>query len=156
MISICTLLLLCHTCAGLTLICADLLKFLFISVHGTEACDYRKNGGMRLVATVCIADIHDWNAEKIASQTLAQAFLLNDANWLMAQAGRHWEGDHGHFAGEGGGEKNNLVNDPGRKSFEFRDVLSDCVKLAEEGLCLLDPKYACTKVLTPLVATTSP
>ncbi len=83
------------------------------AMHGTEACDYREKSGMRLAATVYIADINDTNANSVAEQTLTQIFPQPDAQWLMAQAGRHWT------AGMDGSRRS-LVNDYGRRPFAFQ------------------------------------
>mmetsp|Transcript_6731 Transcript_6731/g.13492 ORF Transcript_6731/g.13492 Transcript_6731/m.13492 type:complete len:795 (+) Transcript_6731:207-2591(+) len=96
------------------------------ALHGTEACDYRQSGGMRLAATVYIADINEGNANAIADQTLTQIFPLQDTKWLMAQAGRHWGGE------------NRLVGDRGREWFDFEDEKEDCEERARIGLCESD------------------
>ncbi len=59
------------------------------AMHGTEACDYRAASGMRLAATVYVADIREENLRKVAKQTLTQIFPLPDSTWLETQAGRH-------------------------------------------------------------------
>ncbi|KAL9181996.1 hypothetical protein ACHAXT_012339 [Thalassiosira profunda] len=99
------------------------------AMHGTEACDYRSTKGMRLAATVYIADINEVNAKRITEKTLTQIFPLADTKWLMAQSGRHWKGDEGHS------QRTSLAEDKGRGPFEVRDLLLDCKKRAEEGLC---------------------
>ncbi|KAL7543208.1 hypothetical protein ACHAXR_012506 [Thalassiosira sp. AJA248-18] len=106
------------------------------AMHGTEACDYREKKGMRLAATVYIADINDLNAKKIAKQTLTQIFPLPDAKWLKAQAGRHWRSDG-----------RSLENDGRRRHFSFRDQLSDCAERAAEGKCIHDAHQTRLKCL---------
>ena len=95
------------------------------AMHGTEACDYREKKGMRLAATVYIADVNYNNAWDITSQTLTQIFPLPDARWLMTQAGRHW-GDR---------TNSSLVNDQGRKWFKFYDKWLDCAERVANGEC---------------------
>jgi prolyl 4-hydroxylase len=95
------------------------------AMHGTEACDYREKKGMRLAATVYIADINRENARDIASQTLTQIYPLPDTTWLLSQAGRHW-GDE---------NDNSLKHDKGRKQFLFHDRVMNCQELVEKGMC---------------------
>jgi len=113
------------------------------AMHGAEACDYRATGGMRLAATVFVADIHEDNSHKIAKQTLTQIFPPSYATWLEAQAGRHWVADGDD--GARGGEKS-LVNDEGRKHISFVEQ-HDCPERAEEGMCLTDIEYTRVKCL---------
>ena len=108
--------------------------------HGTEACDYRESKGMRLAATVYIADISEKNAENIARQTLTQIFPLADAKWLIAEAGRHWVADNYHG-------KEDLPQNKGREYFEFSDLLPDCAARANEGKCISDIKVTRAKCL---------
>ena len=96
------------------------------AMHGTQACDYREKKGMRLAATIYIADVHAHNAEKIAHQTLTQIFPIKDAKWVVSQTGRHWEADN---------NETSLVTDKGRKHFVFRDMLSDCAQRAADDMC---------------------
>ena len=98
------------------------------AMHGTEACDYRATKGMRLAATVYIANVNYENAWDITSQTLTQIFPLPDARWLLTQAGRHWR----RYDNENG---SSLVNDAGRKQFVFHDRLLDCAERAADGMC---------------------
>lgn len=105
--------------------------------HGTEACDYRAAGvhraqGMRLAATIYIADINSKNSMNITQRTLTQMFPMPNLAWLEAQAGRHWVAD----SNADGVERRSLVNDKGRKHFSFRDSLSHCPALASAGQCL--------------------
>ncbi|KAL7522474.1 hypothetical protein ACHAWX_007158 [Stephanocyclus meneghinianus] len=96
------------------------------AMHGTEACDYRAQKGMRMAATVYIADINADNARDIATQTLTQIYPLPDVNYLLSQTGRHW----------GNNNDNSLRNDKGRRPFLFRDKLIDCADRAEKGMCV--------------------
>jgi prolyl 4-hydroxylase len=95
------------------------------AMHGTEACDYRAKRGMRMAATVYIADVNYNNAWDITSQTLTQIFPLPDTRWLLTQAGRHWGDDN----------NNSLKNDGGRKNYIFHDALMDCPDRAYKGMC---------------------
>jgi len=100
------------------------------AMHGTQACDYREKKGMRLAATVYIADIHSLvAARRIATQTLTQIFPMPDADWLLAQSGRHWKSDD---------DETSLVNDKGREPFSFHDKLSDCTDRASKDMCASD------------------
>lgn len=105
------------------------------AMHGTEACDYREKEGMRLAATIYIADLNDENAQKVADQTLTQIFPLAFAMWLMSQAGRHW------------GNGASMMTEGGRKQFDFRDHLSDCVERVEKNMCIDDPEWTRKKCL---------
>jgi prolyl 4-hydroxylase len=95
------------------------------AMHGTEACDYRATKGMRMAATVYIADVNYNNAPDITSQTLTQIFPLPDARWLLTQAGRHWGDSNNH----------SLASDQGRKQFIFRDASMDCAEHVANGMC---------------------
>jgi len=101
------------------------------AMHGTQACDYRDKKGMRMAATVYIADINSLNAEDIAKKTLTQIFPLPDTKWLKSQQGRHWGNDN----------DNSLVTDKGRAKFAFYNKLLDCADRAEKGLCESDTDY---------------
>jgi prolyl 4-hydroxylase len=96
------------------------------AMHGTQACDYREKKGMRMAATVYIADIQLMNYEQITKGTLTQIFPLPDEDWLWAQRGRHW----------GGG--NSLKTDKGREKFSVSDHRSDCYERAEQDMCESD------------------
>ncbi|KAL3770125.1 hypothetical protein ACHAW5_009666 [Stephanodiscus triporus] len=102
--------------------------------HGTEACDYRESNGMRLAATVYIADISEKNAQNIATQTLTQIFPLADAKWLMAEAGRHWVADNSDGT-------RSILHNKGRKYFSFSDSLPDCTARAKENKCITDTEF---------------
>jgi len=108
------------------------------AMHGTEACDYRQHKGLRMAATVYIADINEVNVNAISEQTLTQIFPLPDTSWLMAQRSRHWDGIEG---------ANSLSFDKGRKPFWFHDKLDDCEKRATRGMCESDISYTRTKCL---------
>ncbi|KAL3827452.1 hypothetical protein ACHAXA_003186 [Cyclostephanos tholiformis] len=109
--------------------------------HGTEACDYREKKGMRLAATVYVADINEKNAQNIAAQTLTQIFPLADAKWLIAEAGRHWVADNYHGRGD-------LPHNKERRHFEFHDLLPDCAARAKEGKCISDIEVTRVKCLS--------
>ncbi|KAL3793511.1 hypothetical protein HJC23_007251 [Cyclotella cryptica] len=111
------------------------------AMHGTEACDYRSQKGMRMAATVYIADINSGNARDIATQTLTQIYPLPDVKYLLSQAGRHW----------GDNNNNSLRSDKGRKPFLFHDKLMDCADRADKGMCVsqnsTEAKYTREKCL---------
>jgi len=92
-------------------------------LHGTISHDHRKSQGMRLVASVYIAEITDKNIGVIMDESSSLFPVEGDIRWMDAQRGRHW------------GNGNSLANDRGRDYFKYEDVDSDCKRLAEEGLC---------------------
>ena len=96
------------------------------AMHGTQACDYREKKGMRMAATVYVADINEANYKHITSSTLTQIFPLPDDDWLWAQRGRHW------------GDGASLKTDKGREVFTVSDHFIDCEERAEEGMCESD------------------
>lgn len=100
------------------------------AMHGTQACDYRKTKGMRLAATIYVADVNEANYKDITSGTLTQIFPLPDDDWLWAQRGRHW------------GDGASLKTDKGREEFSVTDHFIDCEERAEEGMCESDSEVA--------------
>ncbi|KAL7492611.1 hypothetical protein ACHAWT_002390 [Skeletonema menzelii] len=96
------------------------------AMHGTQACDYREKKGMRMAATVYVADINQANYKQITSSTLTQIFPLPDEDWLWAQKGRHW------------GNGASLKTDKGRETFSVSDHFIDCEERADKGMCESD------------------
>jgi SET domain len=65
------------------------------AVHGTSACDYRKNHEMRIAATVYVADMNDLNAASIMKHYTQAYPPSGDIDLLKSWKGRHWKkGDH--------------------------------------------------------------
>jgi hypothetical protein len=112
------------------------------AMYGMRECNYRnisnpRHGGvldgnqigMRLAATVYIADINEDNVASIAKETLTHKnFPLASEEWLMSQAGRHWRRDGTAM----------VDGDIGRKAFRFRDELDDCHDRMQRGFCMTD------------------
>jgi len=99
-------------------------------LHGTIAHNYRESQGMRLVASIYIADVTDRNVEAIMDENSSMFPLEGDIRWMNAQRGRHW------------GSGNTLANDKGRDSFEYDDSDNDyCQQKARNGWCT-NSKYA--------------
>ena len=96
------------------------------AMHGTQACDYREKKGMRMAATVYVADINRMNYAQITSGTLTQIFPLPDEDWLWAQRGRHW------------GNGASMKTDKGRETFSVSDHYIDCEERRDEGMCESD------------------
>ena len=103
------------------------------AMHATQTCDYREKKGMRMAATVYIADINEANYKQITSSTLTQIFPLPDDDWLWAQRGRHW----------GGGAS--LKSDEGREAFSVSDHFIDCEQRVERGMCESDSSVMGTR-----------
>jgi len=103
------------------------------AMHGTQACDYREKKGMRMAATVYIADINQANYKDITINTLTQIFPLPDEDWLWAQRGRHW------------GDGASLKTDQGRKPFSVSDHFINCKERAENSMCESDGAMFDTK-----------
>lgn len=105
------------------------------AMHGTQACDYREKKGIRMAATIYIADINELNYQEITTNTLTQIFPLSDKAWLWSQRGRHW------------GNGKSLKTDAGRKNFSFSDHIIDCEERAQKGMCESDQKVTREKCL---------
>jgi len=124
-----------------------------------------QRSGMRLAATVYIADINDLNVKDVAEKTLTQIFPMADENWLFAQRGRHWLNDTDDD--ESNSEKNNDDDsddesdsgpkkkkkkedwiDKGRARFKFGDEeFEDCNIRAMNGMCESDEEETRKKCL---------
>lgn len=129
------------------------------AIHATRECDYTiprddesewklggnlkgQKCGLRLAATVYIADINDENVKDIAKWTLTNIFPLADLNWLFAQRGRHWVREYEveeneERTDELGSSSSDFV-DQGRKRLWFGDRLPDCPTRASQGMCESD------------------
>jgi len=60
------------------------------ALHGTGACDYRRNGGMRMAATVYVGDITPTNVNHLLL-SLTQVYPpVGNARHLLDRAGSHW------------------------------------------------------------------
>ena len=60
--------------------------------HGTAALDYRSMKGMRLAATIYIADFNEMNVNQVTSY-FTQAYPPSDDKLMMSWAGSHWKKD---------------------------------------------------------------
>ena len=112
--------------------------------HATMECDYRnsshaKHGGfnedgkrigMRMAATVYIAEVYAENVVQIADDSLTQVFPLRDETWLLAQEGRHWQRESYE-----GYRYNRLVGDAGRHAYRVIDNDDGCDEFAKEVGC---------------------
>jgi hypothetical protein len=95
--------------------------------HGTRECDHRSNRGVRITASIYLADLTKENLSVAAGDTTSIFPPTGDEEWIWAQRGRHWSKTD---------KKRSLVNDLGRKSMNVKDELSDCEKITRNGeLC---------------------
>jgi hypothetical protein len=99
--------------------------------HGTAACDYL-NGtktGIRVSATIYIADVNEENLEEIMSDDTSIFPVPMYQEWYMASKARHWGGE------------NRLLGDKGRKAFKVMDDWQNCTELSKKGHCERDIWY---------------
>ena len=61
--------------------------------HATAPCDYTEEKGMRLAATVYVADVNAENVERIMVD-YTQYYPPVDEEYLMSISGRHWKRDN--------------------------------------------------------------
>ena len=94
----------------------------------------KHRSGMRLAATVYIAEVYDENVETVAERTLTQIFPVCDEKWLLTQEARHWQNPALEYYEVG----NTMKNDTGRRAFRVDDEKTDCEERMEEGLCESD------------------
>ncbi|KAL7540281.1 hypothetical protein ACHAXR_009997 [Thalassiosira sp. AJA248-18] len=90
--------------------------------HGTALCDHRAHRGVRITATVFMADVREDNLSVLAEDT-SSIFppMEHQSEWIWAQRGRHWR--------RGGGP--GLQFDQGRAAFEVGgDVYENCTEEA--------------------------
>merc|ERR1712232_638801 len=97
------------------------------TMHGTNACNYRRQKDVRIAATIYMADINEENAQIIADDATSIFPLPGDVEWTMAQRGRHWSRD----------ATSSLKYDRGRTSLQVKDNLDIdiCQQYAAEGKC---------------------
>mmetsp|Transcript_19416 Transcript_19416/g.44226 ORF Transcript_19416/g.44226 Transcript_19416/m.44226 type:complete len:808 (-) Transcript_19416:260-2683(-) len=94
-------------------------------LHGTIECDYRHKKGIRMVASVYVAEVTDDNVEELMNESSSLFPLQHDVKWINAQRGRHW------------GNGKTIVNDTGREAFEYYDQDPEfCSQKAKMGWCL--------------------
>ena len=93
--------------------------------HGTRECDHRANKGVRITASIYLADLTKENLSVAAGDTTSIFPPTGDEEWIWAQRGRHWSKDG----------KRSLVNDIGRKKLNVKDELKDCEKITQNGEC---------------------
>lgn len=90
--------------------------------HGTRECDHRPYKGVRITASIYLADVTKENLSILASDTTSIFPPMEELGeeWIWAQKGRHWRKD-------GGGP--GLVGDPGRAEFPYyKDDVKGCTK----------------------------
>ena len=97
------------------------------AMHATAPCDYRDTRGMRMGASIYIADINEQNMDLIISDTTTIFPVPFDDEWAMAQRARHWERGSSHPMGM-----------KKRKAIETEDDWDDCEELAARGQCEID------------------
>ncbi len=95
--------------------------------HGTAACDYTNgNTGIRVSASIYIADVNMENIEEIVSDTTTIFPVPFDRDWVLASKGRHWGGTA------------SLATDKGRQTLVPVDKWANCAELALKGACEKD------------------
>lgn len=98
--------------------------------HGTRECDHRSNRGVRITASIYLADLTEENLSIAAGDTTSIFPPTGDEEWIWAQRGRHWSKDG----------KKSLVKDIGRKEIDVKDQLKDCEKITRNGECKMNSK----------------
>ena len=92
--------------------------------HGTRECDHRSYRGVRITASIYLADVTEDNVDILAGDTTSIFPPMADVGeeWIWSQRGRHWrKGDDG----------SGILGDLGRAPFPFQDkdkgcTLEDC------------------------------
>ena len=107
------------------------------TMHGTRECDHRPRRGVRITASIYLADVTRENLGTLAGDTTSIFPPLEEdgEGWIWSQRGRHWN--------KGGGGPG-LAGDRGRAPFPFEDVAEGCTRddCANEGD---RPRNACLK-----------
>ena len=87
--------------------------------HGTRECDLRSNRGVRITASIYLADVTEDNVDILAGDTTSIFPPMADVgeDWIWSQRGRHWRKENG---GPG------LAGDLGRAPFPFKDKVQGC------------------------------
>lgn len=93
--------------------------------HGTRECDHRESRGVRITASIYLADLTEDNLKVAAGDTTSIFPPTGDEEWIWAQRGRHWSKDG----------KRSLVNDLGRKEINVEDDFKDCERRTKNGQC---------------------
>ena len=93
--------------------------------HGTRECDHRASRGVRITASIYLADLTKGNIGIVAGDTTSIFPPTGDEEWVWAQRGRHWSKDG----------KRSLVEDIGRKEIDVEDELEDCEARTRNGEC---------------------
>ncbi|KAL7542150.1 hypothetical protein ACHAXR_011563 [Thalassiosira sp. AJA248-18] len=89
--------------------------------HGTRECDHRAKRGVRITCSIYLADPTRDNLDILAGDTTSVFPPTGDGpgkEWVWSHRGRHWRKDGGH----------GLVDDLGRRPFEFDDEEDGCTK----------------------------
>lgn len=93
--------------------------------HGTRECNHRAKKGVRITASIYLADLTEENLSIAAGDTTSIFPPTGDEDWIWSQRGRHWSKDG----------KKSLVNDVGRREFEVKDEFKNCEKKTQNGEC---------------------
>ncbi len=109
------------------------------TMHGTRECDHRNSRGVRITASIYLADVTRDNLGTLAGDTTSIFPPMEEVGeeWIWSQRGRHWR------RGEDGGGPG-LVGDLGRSTFPFEDKARGCTwdDCENEGD---NPRNACLK-----------
>jgi len=108
------------------------------TMHGTRECDHRSSRGVRITASIYLADVTRDNLSTLAGDTTSIFPPMEEVGeeWIWSQRGRHWR-----RGGDGGP---GLAGDVGRAPFPFEDKAAGCTldDCANEGN---RPRNACLK-----------
>ena len=87
--------------------------------HGTRECDHRSYRGVRITASIYLADVTEDNVGILAGDTTSIFPPMADVGeeWIWSQRGRHWR------KGDGG---SGIAGDLGRAPFSFQDKAKGC------------------------------
>ncbi|KAL3810922.1 hypothetical protein ACHAXA_008772 [Cyclostephanos tholiformis] len=109
------------------------------TMHGTRECNHRASRGVRITASIYLADVTRDNLSILAGDTTSIFPPMEEVGeeWIWSQRGRHWR------KGEDGGGPG-LVGDLGRSKFPFEDKATGCAwdDCENEGD---NPRNACLK-----------
>jgi len=88
-----------------------------VAMHATNECDYRKDRGIRISASIFMAEVND-ASKKVIAEHDTWYFPFGNNDWILAQKGRHWHKDGGR----------SMLDDEGRAPLVVKDQIPGCAE----------------------------